>query len=232
MKDTELYRKLLGIEPPWKVNEVELNVIEKEVRVRVDYDPSAGELTCPACGEACPGYDRRGVRAWRYLDSCEFRTWLVAAAPRIACPAHGVRTVAVPWSAPHARWTLDFERFALRVLQATRTQSEAAELLHVSADVLGDLMHRAVERGLRRRDPEEPIPHLTIDETSRGGRDYVTIVGDGERALEVAEGHTRAAAESALEARGRLKREGRSPLTGTKYLWLRDADDLTDALSA
>jgi transposase len=41
---------------------------------------------------------------------------------------------------------------------------------------------------------------VTIDETSRGGRDYVTIVGDGERVLEVTEDHPQAAAETALQA--------------------------------
>jgi transposase len=200
MRDNELYRKLLDIEPPWKVSEVELKVSEKEVRVRVDYDPSAGDLVCPQCGKACRLYDHREERAWRHLDSCEFRTWVVATVPRIDCPEHGVQTAVVPWSAPYSRWTLTFESFALFVLRATGTQAGAARLLHISEEALHELMNRAVERGLARRDREEAVPHVTMDETSRRGREYVTIVGDGERVLEVTEDHTQEAAEHALKA--------------------------------
>ena len=38
MTDTELYRQLLGIVPPWQVNRVELNVLQQQVRVHVPYD--------------------------------------------------------------------------------------------------------------------------------------------------------------------------------------------------
>jgi transposase len=205
MENNELYRKVLGIEPPWKVSEVELKVSEKEVRVRVDYDRSAGDLVCPQCGKVCPVYDHREERAWRHLDSCEFRTWVVATVPRIHCPEHGVQTAVVPWSTPYSRWTLAFESFALWVLRATETQAGAARLLHISEEALHELMNRAVERGLARRVnsegvKEEAVPQVTIDETSRRGREYVTIVGDGERVLEVAEDHTQEAAEHALKA--------------------------------
>jgi len=59
---------------------------------------------------------------------------------------------------------------------------------------------QAVERGLSRRSETEPIPRLTLDETSQGpGHDYVTVLTNGQRVLEVVEGRTQAAAETALE---------------------------------
>jgi len=33
MRDTELYRQLLGLEPPWEVSRVELSVAEERVDV-------------------------------------------------------------------------------------------------------------------------------------------------------------------------------------------------------
>ncbi|HYQ70456.1 MAG TPA: transposase family protein, partial [Gammaproteobacteria bacterium] len=47
-----------------------------EVKVFVEREAGA-EQHCPKCGLACPGYDRR-QRSWRHLDTCQFRTILVA----------------------------------------------------------------------------------------------------------------------------------------------------------
>jgi transposase len=56
MRDRQLYAKILGIEAPWRVEEVELDAAGGELTVRVGYH---GQLRCPECGEATPGYDTR-----------------------------------------------------------------------------------------------------------------------------------------------------------------------------
>ena len=220
MRDTELYTQLLGISSPWKVTEVDLKIPEQEVRVRVEWDSSEGRLPCPVCHQPCPGYDQREERAWRHLDSCAFETWLLARTPRVECPGHGVQSVEVPWSRPNSRFTLAFESFALRVLSATETQSQAARILRISPDRLHELMDGAVERGLSRRDPKEPILRVTLDETSQGPHhDYLTVVTDGERVLEVAEGRTQTAAETALKAGlSEAQREGIQAVTMDMWL--------------
>lgn len=38
MRDTELYHHLLGIEEPWQVVDVELDLVEEVVRVLIDFD--------------------------------------------------------------------------------------------------------------------------------------------------------------------------------------------------
>jgi transposase len=95
------------------------------------------------------------------------------------------------------------------VLQATETQSQAARILKISPDRLHELMEGAVERGLSRRDATEPIPRVTLDETSQGPRhDYLTILTDGERVLEVTESRTQEAAETTLKnGLSRVQRE-------------------------
>ena len=201
MKDTHLYTQLLGITSPWEVTQVDLNLSDREVHVRVEWNPAQGQLPCPVCQEPCPGYDCREERVWRHLDSCEFATWLVGRPPRVECPEHGVQSVELPWSRPNSRFTLAFESFALQILGATRTQSEAARILRVHPHTLHEWMERAVEEGLSRRDPAEPVDRLTLDETSQGPRhDYLTVLTDGERVLEVVEGRTQTAAETALKS--------------------------------
>lgn len=73
MRDTQLYARILGINRPWKVRDVDLDLPHDEVRVRVAH--GEGPLHCPECGEACPGYDKR-KRRWRHLDTCQSgRSW-------------------------------------------------------------------------------------------------------------------------------------------------------------
>jgi transposase len=219
MRDTELYTQLLGITFPWKVTDVDLKLTEREVRVRVEWDSSEGRLNCPVCHAPCPGYDHREERSWRHLDSCEFATWLVARTPRVECAEHGVQSVEAPWSRPNSRFTLAFESFALRVLGATETQSQAARILRISPDRLHELMEGVVERGLSQRDPAEPIPRVTLDETSQGPHhDYLTVLTDGERVLEVTEGRTQRAAETVLQT-GLSERQRDGVETVTMDMW-------------
>ena len=72
MKDTELYRHLLGITPPWTVEKVDLDV-EKQ-RIDVSLAHKRGQRwACPECGHLCGLHDHADERTWRHLDSCQFR---------------------------------------------------------------------------------------------------------------------------------------------------------------
>lgn len=202
MTDTELYRQLLGLAAPWQVNQVELSIAQQQVRIHVTYDFHQPHLLCPECGQAGPCYDLREERTWRHLDSCQFQTFLVARLPRIQCPTHGVKTIAAPWCEPHSRFTLAFECFAIAVLSATGVQAKAARLLRLSPTQVQEVMARAVERGLARRDHARHLPHLSLDEKSfQQGHHYISVLGDsvGKGVLDVVEGRTLEAAKSLLQ---------------------------------
>jgi len=194
MQDFELYQQLLGITAPWTVADVTLNLAEQTVTVTLT-ETADTAWRCPTCGGPASLYDHREPRTWRHLDSCQFQTYLVAAVPRVCCPTHGVLTVVTPWSAPHSRYTLLFERFAIDLLLATQVQAKTAALLRLSASQVHDLMERAVARGLARR-ATTAVPHLTLDEKSfQHGHQYLTVLGDADdgRVLEVSESRTKEA---------------------------------------
>ena len=206
MTDKDLYSTILGISLPWEVTDVALDVAAASVTVTLDYTPtnsSEASFVCPTCGQSAPVYDRREARTWRHLDSCQFQTYLVAALPRVACPTHGVLTASVFWAEPNSRFTLLFEAFAIRVLQATGVQSRAAHLLRLSPGQVHDLMERAVLRGLERRAAEAtttpPLQHLAVDEKShQKGHNYISVLSDsvGKRVLDIVEGRTQEAVEA------------------------------------
>lgn len=201
MYDTELYREILGLEAPWRVEHVDLNLSDQSVLIYVEYDSQLATWSCPQCGRTVPVYDHREPRQWRHLDTCQLRTILVASLPRVNCPEHGVQSVAVSWSQPNSRFTHLFERFAVDVLRATKVQSQAAQLLGLSAGQIHDLMSRAVARGLSRRNQEQARPHLSLDEKSfQKGHKYVSVLSDsgGKCVLEVIEGRDLEATQTLL----------------------------------
>ncbi len=68
-----------------------------------------GEPCCPRCRKACAGYDARR-RSWRHLDSCQYKTFLVADIPRVQCAEHGVMQIdALSQHLPNAK--IAFDRF-------------------------------------------------------------------------------------------------------------------------
>ena len=177
MRDTQLYARILGVEHPWRVKDVELDLKAREVRVRVEHGDEA--LVCPECGKAGPGYDRR-TRRWRHLDTCQYRTILIADVPRVECVEHGVKQIAVAWSESGSRFTALFESLVIDWLRETSVLAVSRQL-GLSWDEADTIQQHAVDRGLRRRKLDPPR-HVGVDETSaRRGHRYVTVVSDRER---------------------------------------------------
>ena len=190
MRDKDLYAQILGLQHPWLVREVALNLTEGEVVVHVQHDPQVS-LTCPECGSEVPGYDTR-ERRWRHLDTCQYRTILAAEVPRCRCSEHGVRQVSVPWGEPGSRFTALFEALVIDWLKET-SLSAVGRNLALSWEQIDGIMQRAVRRGLARRQKAFPR-RLGVDETSfRKRHDYVTVVQDQESgdALYVSDGRGR-----------------------------------------
>lgn len=179
MDDRQLYQTILGLEEPWFVASVEVHTDAEEIRVRVER--RAGETqACPECERPSPQYDRSEERRWRHLDTCQYRTILVARIPRVECAEHGVRQVRVPWAEDRSRFTLLFEALAIRVLRET-TLSGLGELMRVSWDEAEGIFQRAVARGLARR-RQDVVKVVGVDETSfQKHHEYVTVVADLER---------------------------------------------------
>ena len=162
MRDKDLYAQILGIQRPWVVREVDLDLDGGEVCIHVCYDPQSC-LRCPECGAEVPGYDTR-ERRWRHLDTCQYKTIVVADIPRCRCSEHGVRQVDVPWAEPGSRFTVLFEALVIDWLRET-SMAAVSRRLGVSWDQIDGVMSRAVKRGLERREETSP-KHIGVDETS------------------------------------------------------------------
>ena len=65
-----LFTSALGLQPPWVVEDVKLNVPTK----RIDFEVrcSGAALSCPDCGRASQPVHDRLRRSWRHLDFFQF----------------------------------------------------------------------------------------------------------------------------------------------------------------
>jgi transposase len=201
VRDTELYRQLLGLESPWTVDRVELDMKTHRVDVFTKHERTK-TWPCPECGRECGLHDHDEERTWRHLDSCGFGTYLRARVPRVKCADHGVRQVRVPWAEPGSRFTALFERFAIDVLLET-SLTGGATVLRITWDEAHAIQARAVARGLARR-PHVVPRQLGVDEKAIApGQRYATVLSDLEcgHVIELAEDRTK---ESVLTCVGQF----------------------------
>jgi len=177
VQDKELYQQILGLSSPWAVADVQLDLEAQEIRVRVEH-PRGAKFRCCECESECPIHDHADERRWRHLDSCQFKTVLIATPPRVKCPTHGVKNAVLPWAEKGSRFTMLFERFAIDVLLACQTVKGAQGILRTSWDETWHILKKAVARGKARK-TDNVMPRIGIDEKAfRKGQSYITMIYD------------------------------------------------------
>ncbi len=176
MLDTALDQYLLGLQSPWTVSRVNLDVQELRVDVWAEHSEYATWM-CPHCTETRPLYDHADERTWRHLDSWQFQTYLHARIPRVACGEPSVVQVLVPWAEPRSWFTMLFERLAIDVLRQCDV-SGARRIWRARWDEAWGPMQRAVTRG-RVRKKAWIVRRIGVDETAAAkGHRYLTLVCD------------------------------------------------------
>ncbi len=187
----QFFDLLLEFGADWKVKEVESDFETEEVDIYVEYVGTAKI------------YDYAPSRRWRHLDTMQFKTFINASLPRIKDELGEVKTLIPPWAERHERHTKLFESAVISLLQATKNQSQTANLMRCGFDVVNRIMHNATQRGLARRKKKEKIIRaLSIDEKSfQSGHHYATILSDPEagRVLEVVEHRTLEASKDLID---------------------------------
>ena len=97
MRDTDLFRMALGIEPPWVVTKSEFDAAAKRLDIHLDF-AKGSRFACPQCGTAgCPAYDSED-KTWRHLNFFQHEAYLHARVPRVSCKGCGIKQVSVLWA--------------------------------------------------------------------------------------------------------------------------------------
>jgi transposase len=103
MNDKDLFTQAIGVQPPWTVKEVRMDVAAQRVEVEVECaqtvwaDPETKQRL------HIHGYEER---RWRHLDTMQFETIIVARVPRLKYPDGHTELLPIAWAEPHSRHTL------------------------------------------------------------------------------------------------------------------------------
>jgi transposase len=177
--DTELYTKLLGITPPWRVTRVTVDMAAERIDVWVEEAPGT-KFPCAGCGAPRGVYDHTPAQVWQHLDTCQCRTYVHAHLPRTTCPVDGVRQIVGPWAEPRAPFTRQYEGWLLACCRECDVTG-VSRLTGASWDTIWGALTRAVARGLARKPRRLPV-RLGVDEKALGkGQRYETVVVDLDR---------------------------------------------------
>jgi len=134
---------------------------------------------CGKCGAVAPWYDNGGgERRWRHVDVCFATCELVADAPRVHCPEHGVTVAQVPWARHDSWFTRAFED--LVVFDAiVSSKLAAARRYGVSWRAVDHMCVRVATEALGRIDLLDGLVAIAIDEVKyKRGQRYLTVVCD------------------------------------------------------
>ena len=180
MRKSKLWKKLLGVE----------DIVVEDGDFEQDGDgevlvlkvrPDRGHRNrCSRCGRRSRRQDEgEGRRRWRAPDLGVMRCFLEAAAPRVACPRHGVVVAAVPWArGPRSRFTAAFEDQAAWLCAAMNV-TKAAELLRTTWRSLHSVIEHVVADLAGKTDRLAGLRRIGIDELSyRKGQRYIMVVVD------------------------------------------------------
>ncbi len=176
--NTEFFRQILKLESGWFVSKIEVKENPEEIHLYIEYQWK--EYIDTETGEINKVYDFRSERIWRHLDTMQYATYIHCRIPRIKTNEGKIESVQVPWAEEDTRHTYLFEDKTIKVIQATHNQTQSGAIMKLSQEKVNYIMHKAVERGMSRRNlHEDNILHLSIDEKSYGkGHKYVTVLSN------------------------------------------------------
>lgn len=179
METVDLFTAALNLSEPWKVEKVEFKPTvngSRELHISINFT-RGGIFDCPedGCKERASAYDT-SERTWRHLNFFQYETYIHARVPRIKCPKHGVKTVKVPWAREGSGFTLLFESWCLELAKHMPVEV-IAEMVGEHDTRLWRFIRHYVDEA-RKQENCSGTEAIGIDETSKKGHSYITVVVD------------------------------------------------------
>jgi transposase len=175
-QDLLLFQAALGLSDPWQVTSVEFDPEAKRLDLRVDF-PRGATFCCPECDRSALKAHDTEEKTWRHLDFFQHQAFLTARVPRVRCPEHKVRLVAVPWARERSGFTLLFEALIMAMVKEMPVATLAG-LIGESDMRVWRVVHHYVDRAVEAQNLDG-VERVGIDETSsRRGHDYVSVFAD------------------------------------------------------
>ena len=189
MDNTTLFTTALQLEYPWKVTNVEFLPDDKPskmtLHITIGFEKGAKFIFYNEDGTVWA--DENGTpiertahdtvdRTWRHLNFFQYETYIHAKMPKVS-DGHGhCPTVQAPWARKNSGFTLLFESWVMELAKHVPVAA-IARLVGENDGRLWRIIHYYVNEARKLEDYSE-VANIGIDETSRKGHNYITVVVD------------------------------------------------------
>lgn len=177
MDPTDLFTAALGLATPWKVDDVRFDPDQGEIHF--DVVCSEKRLPCPVCGEVDQPIHDRKSRTWQHLHFFQYKAFIHAALPRVACSCGKTTQVEVPWANARSGFTLLFEALAITLAKHLPVR-QVAHLLGVTDHRLWKSLDRIVN-GAREKESHQGAHRIGVDEKHVGRLGYISVFHDADQ---------------------------------------------------
>lgn len=181
METVDLFTAALNLQDPWKVNQVEFVPDEKDpkkmvLHIYIDFTrgaqfPVPGDTT----GRTQAAYDTKD-HVWRHLNFFQYKTYIHARQPRVKDAEGKPRLVSVPWAREGSGFTLLFEGWVVELAKHLPV-SVIASMVEENDTRLWRFIRHYVDEARKLADYSD-VTGVGMDETSKKGRNYITVMVD------------------------------------------------------
>jgi len=191
MTQEELFAMAIGIQKPWYVESVNLDIERSELNIKVNFTKgSIFEYRDEETGEVgkYKAYDT-SVKTWRHMNFFQYHCYLQARIPRVDLGNGKIKQVKAPWEGIAAGFTLLFEALILQLAKVMPVH-QICQMIGTYDNKIWDILSCYTQRCREQSDYSE-VKKVGMDETAaRRGHDYVTLFVDEEekKTLFVTEG--------------------------------------------
>lgn len=177
MDTVDIFAAALNLPEPWFIAKVDFkpdSIGAMELHIELSF-PRGSKFACPECGTETTAYDT-ALRTWRHLNFFQYKTYIHAELPRVKCDEHGVKTISVPWAREGSGFTLLFEGWVVELAKHLPVATIANMVDEHDTRLWRFIKHYVDEA--RSREDYADVTAIGIDETSKKGHKYVTVVVD------------------------------------------------------
>ena len=193
METNNLFTTALQLNDPWYVEKVEFLPSEmkpEELHININfrrgatfhfYKDSEDESSVLVDDDGIPIEFKANdtvERTWRHLNFFQYKTYIHARVPkiRVGKGKGSSPTVRVPWARPGSGFTLLFEAWVLELAKHV-PPAAIARIVDENDTRLWRFIKSYVDKARERVDESEVI-NIGMDETSKKGQNYITLVVD------------------------------------------------------
>jgi transposase len=178
MNSTEIFSIALGLQTPWRVESISLELTaDNKQQLHLYLGFERGSKFLDEAEFLCSVHDTQ-ERTWRHLNFFEHECYIHCKIPRITNSLGKVRQVAVPWARAGSGFTLLFEAFAMHLIENEMPVSRAAGTVKENPNRIWTIFNYWIDIAYTEADHSE-VEQIGVDETAaKKGHDYVTVAVD------------------------------------------------------